>query len=64
MMAECNPRRAKVCHAVVAVFLQFFSWGLITAPMIRVLNTTFQVSIIVINIVYNPLTMILPRARP
>ena len=45
MMAECNPRRAKVCHAVVAVFLQFFSWGLITAPMIRVLNTTFQVSI-------------------
>ena len=29
---------------VVAVFLQFFSWGLITAPMITMLNTTFGVS--------------------
>ena len=43
-MAACNMRKASVCHAVVAVFLQFFSWGLITAPMIHILNTTFKVS--------------------
>ena len=42
-MAACNMRKASVCHAVVAVFLQFFSWGLITAPMIHILNTTFKV---------------------
>ena len=42
-MARCTPRTASVCHAVVAVFLQFFSWGLITAPMINILNTTFKV---------------------
>ena len=45
-MAACNMRKASVCHAVVAVFLQFFSWGLITAPMIHILNTTFKVEII------------------
>ena len=42
-MAACNTRKPSICHAVVAVFLQFFSWGLITAPMIHILNTTFQV---------------------
>ena len=42
-MAACDTRKASVCHAVVAVFLQFFSWGLITAPMIHILNTTFKV---------------------
>ena len=47
-MVRCSARawrRPSTWQAVVAVFLQFFSWGLITAPMIRVLNTTFQVSI-------------------
>jgi len=38
-----------VCHAVVAVFLQFFSWGLITAPMINILNTTFKDEALLMN---------------
>ena len=44
-MALCSFKQPSTCHAVIAVFLQFFSWGLITAPMITMLNTTFGVSI-------------------
>ena len=43
-MTLCSFRQPSTWHAVVAVFLQFFSWGLITAPMITMLNTTFGVS--------------------
>ena len=43
-MALCSFKQPSTCHAVIAVFLQFFSWGLITAPMITMLNTTFGVS--------------------
>ena len=43
-MTLCSFKRPSTCHAVVAVLLQFFSWGLITAPMITMLNTTFGVS--------------------
>lgn len=31
--------RAKVTHAVVVIFLEFFSWGLLTTPMLTVCNT-------------------------
>ncbi|CAN7938783.1 unnamed protein product [Ixodes hexagonus] len=30
-----------VYHAVVVIFLEFFAWGLLTTPMITVLNETF-----------------------
>nr|XP_023865175.1 LOW QUALITY PROTEIN: hippocampus abundant transcript 1 protein-like [Salvelinus alpinus] len=30
-----------VCHAVVVIFLEFFSWGLPTTPMLTVLHETF-----------------------
>ena len=43
-MVCCSFKQPSTCHAVIAVFLQFFSWGLITAPMITMLNTTFGVS--------------------
>ncbi|XP_027023153.2 hippocampus abundant transcript-like protein 1 [Tachysurus fulvidraco] len=33
--------RAKVAHAVVVIFLEFFSWGLLTTPMLTVLHETF-----------------------
>ncbi|TRZ03130.1 hypothetical protein DNTS_014530 [Danionella cerebrum] len=33
--------RAKVCHAVVVIFLEFFAWGLLTTPMLTVLHETF-----------------------
>lgn len=29
-------RRASVYHALVVIFLEFFSWGLLTSPMIPV----------------------------
>lgn len=32
---------ASVYHALVVIFLEFFAWGLLTAPMITVLNETF-----------------------
>ncbi|XP_022706201.1 hippocampus abundant transcript 1 protein-like isoform X2 [Varroa jacobsoni] len=43
------PRRFKVSgigqpsvyHAVIVIFFEFFSWGLLTTPMITVLNDTF-----------------------
>ncbi|XP_068616846.1 hippocampus abundant transcript-like protein 1 [Brachionichthys hirsutus] len=33
--------RAKVAHAVVVIFLEFFAWGLLTTPMLTVLRETF-----------------------
>ncbi|KAK8742058.1 hypothetical protein OTU49_002085 [Cherax quadricarinatus] len=32
---------ASVYHALVVIFLEFFAWGLLTSPMITVLNETF-----------------------
>lgn len=31
--------RPSVYHAVVVIFLEFFSWGLLTTPMLTVSNT-------------------------
>ncbi|XP_077417163.1 hippocampus abundant transcript-like protein 1 isoform X7 [Vanacampus margaritifer] len=37
-----QPRgRARVTHAVVVIFLEFFAWGLLTTPMLTVLHETF-----------------------
>ncbi|PWA24219.1 hypothetical protein CCH79_00016195 [Gambusia affinis] len=33
--------RARVTHAVVVIFLEFFAWGLLTTPMLKVLHETF-----------------------
>ncbi|KAK5611787.1 Hippocampus abundant transcript-like protein 1 [Crenichthys baileyi] len=33
--------RARVTHAVVVIFLEFFAWGLLTTPMLVVLHQTF-----------------------
>ncbi|KAM9823198.1 hippocampus abundant transcript 1 protein-like isoform 1-T1 [Syngnathus typhle] len=33
--------RAKVTHAVIVIFLEFFAWGLLTTPMLTVLHETF-----------------------
>ncbi|KAG5834341.1 hypothetical protein ANANG_G00260500 [Anguilla anguilla] len=32
---------ARVIHAVVVIFLEFFAWGLLTTPMLTVLHETF-----------------------
>ncbi|XP_023325863.1 hippocampus abundant transcript 1 protein [Eurytemora carolleeae] len=32
---------ASIHHALVVIFLEFFAWGLLTSPMITVLNETF-----------------------
>lgn len=32
---------ASIFHALVVIFLEFFAWGLLTSPMISVLNKTF-----------------------
>lgn len=32
---------ASLYHALVVIFLEFFAWGLLTSPMITVLNQTF-----------------------
>uniref|UniRef100_A0A8C1WZD1 Si:ch211-87m7.2 n=1 Tax=Cyprinus carpio TaxID=7962 RepID=A0A8C1WZD1_CYPCA len=36
-----NAGRAKVAHAVVVIFMEFFAWGLLTTPMLTVLHETF-----------------------
>jgi hypothetical protein len=33
--------QASIYHALVVIFLEFFAWGLLTSPMITVLNETF-----------------------
>lgn len=42
LVRSSNARvQARVSHAVVVVFLEFFSWGLLTTPMLKVLHETF-----------------------
>jgi len=48
-MGHCAFKKPSTIHAVIAVFLQFFSWGLITAPMIKILNTNFQEDALMMN---------------
>ena len=42
-VAECvvtssGVGKASIYHALVVIFLEFFAWGLLTSPMITVLN--------------------------
>ncbi|GAA6105941.1 hippocampus abundant transcript-like protein 1 [Tachysurus ichikawai] len=41
LYSQHSVGRAKVAHAVVVIFLEFFSWGLLTTPMLTVLHETF-----------------------
>ncbi|XP_056320186.1 hippocampus abundant transcript 1 protein isoform X2 [Danio aesculapii] len=41
--------RAKVAHAVVVIFLEFFAWGLLTTPMLTVLYKTFSHHMFLMN---------------
>ncbi|KAI3372171.1 hypothetical protein L3Q82_007023 [Scortum barcoo] len=42
MLVRSSGRgRARVTHAVVVIFLEFFAWGLLTTPMLTVLHETF-----------------------
>ncbi|RWS29467.1 hippocampus abundant transcript 1 protein-like protein [Leptotrombidium deliense] len=36
-----KTKEPTVYHALVVIFLEFFAWGLLTSPMITVLNSTF-----------------------
>eukprot|EP00096_Caligus_rogercresseyi_P010192 TRINITY_DN3621_c0_g2_i1.p1 TRINITY_DN3621_c0_g2~~TRINITY_DN3621_c0_g2_i1.p1 ORF type:complete len:526 (+),score=162.18 TRINITY_DN3621_c0_g2_i1:410-1987(+) len=40
---------ASIYHALVVIFLEFFAWGLLTSPMITVLNETFPEHTFLIN---------------
>ncbi|XP_040583787.1 hippocampus abundant transcript 1 protein [Lepeophtheirus salmonis] len=41
--------KASIYHALVVIFLEFFAWGLLTSPMITVLNETFPEHTFLIN---------------
>ncbi|XP_074930456.1 LOW QUALITY PROTEIN: hippocampus abundant transcript-like protein 1 [Archocentrus centrarchus] len=41
--------RARVTHAVVVIFLEFFAWGLLTTPMLTVLHETFPQHTFLLN---------------
>ncbi|XP_059159087.1 hippocampus abundant transcript 1 protein-like isoform X2 [Physella acuta] len=38
---ESGLGQASIYHALVIIFLEFFAWGLLTSPIISVLNDTF-----------------------
>ncbi|KAF3695279.1 Hippocampus abundant transcript 1 protein [Channa argus] len=40
-LSQHGRSRARVTHAVVVIFLEFFAWGLLTTPMLTVLHETF-----------------------
>lgn len=40
---------ASIYHALVVIFLEFFAWGLLTSPMISVLNSTFPEQTFLMN---------------
>lgn len=37
--------RPSVYHAVVVIFLEFFSWGLLTTPMLTVSSDRFYINV-------------------
>lgn len=41
VMTSSGMGEASIYHALVVIFLEFFAWGLLTSPMIVVLNETF-----------------------
>merc|ERR1719412_55961 len=41
VMTSTGMGEASIYHALVVIFLEFFAWGLLTSPMITVLNETF-----------------------
>lgn len=41
VMTSTGVGEASIYHALVVIFLEFFAWGLLTSPMITVLNSTF-----------------------
>jgi hypothetical protein len=41
VMTSNGMGEASIYHALVVIFLEFFAWGLLTSPMITVLNQTF-----------------------
>ncbi len=41
MMTSSGLGEPSIYHALVVIFLEFFAWGLLTSPMITVLNQTF-----------------------
>ncbi len=41
MVTSSGLGEASIYHALVVIFLEFFAWGLLTSPMITVLNITF-----------------------
>lgn len=50
LVRSSNARgRARVTHAVVVVFLEFFAWGLLTTPMLTVLHETFPQHMFLMN---------------
>ncbi|XP_026855555.1 hippocampus abundant transcript-like protein 1 isoform X2 [Electrophorus electricus] len=49
LIKTCSNGRAKVTHAVVVIFLEFFAWGLLTAPMLTVLHETFPHHTFLVN---------------
>ncbi|XP_023255262.1 hippocampus abundant transcript 1 protein-like, partial [Seriola lalandi dorsalis] len=51
MLVRSSPvrGRARVSHAVVVIFLEFFAWGLLTTPMLKVLHETFPQHTFLIN---------------
>uniref|UniRef100_A0A672JIX3 Major facilitator superfamily (MFS) profile domain-containing protein n=1 Tax=Salarias fasciatus TaxID=181472 RepID=A0A672JIX3_SALFA len=48
-VAWTRPGPARVTHAVVVVFLEFFAWGLLTTPMLTVLHETFPQHMFLMN---------------
>ena len=41
MVTSSGLGEPSIYHALVVIFLEFFAWGLLTSPMITVLNQTF-----------------------
>ncbi|KAI4819995.1 hypothetical protein KUCAC02_027993 [Chaenocephalus aceratus] len=52
--------RAKVTHAVVVIFLEFFAWGLLTTPMLTVLRETFPQHTFLMNGLVHGVKEVLP----
>merc|ERR1711936_867533 len=55
---------ASIYHALVVIFLEFFAWGLLTSPMITVLNQTFPDHTLLVTVFFTCAPIPLMKINP
>ena len=59
-----NRAKPSVYHAVIVIFLEFFAWGLLTAPMLNCLQVRFLIISVLMSVLGNLWSAYFPYKWP